>query len=375
MQTNQNSEQEKIEKPERRITLDFSIKSCEERMAIVEKVLKNTKKISEAYLDLLCDYIIESIPKEERKNKKILTNNRKITVDKRETSFEGLAFRLKAGEDGIYDMMCDNKNIFLSPKNKVTAKDLKEIPELNSLNQSIEEVKRIEQAATGKRKYGLKKQIIEMYRDLYVIKDEIKKPISATKSIYNFGVIEYNEDVKVNPDGTIEYNDKQINFFNPKHISKILCMYSDLKELAWGNFEKDIFYMMEDLDVIVEKTLNPKYPLFYDILIYKIDGLTNSEIQTKIFKKHQQKLTPEYISNVWRNKIPKLIADKAVEEYVNWYYTYVEYGNWKKCNRCGQIKLRINRYFSKNITAKDGFYSICKECRNKKTQELKIKNQ
>ena len=34
----------------------------------------------------------------------------------------------------------------------------------------------------------------------------------------------------------------------------------------------------------------------------------------------------------------------------------------------------VRLYFSKNNTSKDGFYSICKECRNKKNKEDKAKN-
>ena len=76
----------------------------------------------------------------------------------------------------------------------------------------------------------------------------------------------------------------------------------------------------------------------------------------------------EYISSLWRNKIPKLIASAAEDEYLNWYYTEIEKGQWKKCSRCGQIKLAHNKYFSKNKTSKDGLYSICKACRNAKTK-------
>mgnify|MGYP003405023299 FL=1 len=74
----------------------------------------------------------------------------------------------------------------------------------------------------------------------------------------------------------------------------------------------------------------------------------------------------EYISSLWRNKIPNLIASAAEDEYLDWYYLNVEKGKYKRCSRCGQIKLAHNKYFSKNNTSKDGFYSICKCCRNKK---------
>ena len=94
--------------------------------------------------------------------------------------------------------------------------------------------------------------------------------------------------------------------------------------------------------------------------------MQNIDIQAELFKKHNVKHSVEYISSLWRNKIPKLLAEKAKEDYILWYYTYKEKGHWKRCSRCGQIKLAHNRFFSKNKTSKDNFYSICKECRNKK---------
>ena len=76
----------------------------------------------------------------------------------------------------------------------------------------------------------------------------------------------------------------------------------------------------------------------------------------------------EYLSSLWRNKIPKLLAEQAKEDYLIWHFTYVEKGKWKKCSRCGEVKLANNKFFSKNNTSKDGFYSICKKCRNKKKE-------
>ena len=66
-----------------------------------------------------------------------------------------------------------------------------------------------------------------------------------------------------------------------------------------------------------------------------------------------------------------MIADEAEKQCLIWYYTEKEKGKWKRCSRCGQIKLAHNKFFSKNNTSKDGYYSICKECRNKKTKEKK----
>ena len=91
------------------------------------------------------------------------------------------------------------------------------------------------------------------------------------------------------------------------------------------------------------------------------------EALNEIINKH----SVEYISSLWRKKIPKLIAEKEQKDYLIWYYLEVQKGKWKRCSRCGQIKLAHNKFFSKNNTSKDGWYSICKECRNKKNKEKK----
>ena len=124
--------------------------------------------------------------------------------------------------------------------------------------------------------------------------------------------------------------------------------------------------MMMDLDNLVDRALKDKFPLYYDIVVYKIDGKQNVDIQTQIQKDYGVYHSVEYISSLWRNKIPKLIALQAEKDYLNWYYTFQEKGKWKRCSKCGQIKLANNLYFSKNNTSKDGFYSQCKNCRNNK---------
>lgn len=111
--------------------------------------------------------------------------------------------------------------------------------------------------------------------------------------------------------------------------------------------------MMLDLDNLIERTLKDNYPLYYKLLIYKIDGKQNIEIQELLEVEFGIKHSVEYISSLWRKKIPKLISEQAKKDYLIWHYTNVEYGQWKKCSRCNEIKLANNKFFSLNKTSKD----------------------
>ena len=73
---------------------------------------------------------------------------------------------------------------------------------------------------------------------------------------------------------------------------------------------------MEDLDNLIEKTLKDEYPLYYKLLIYKIDGLSNADIQELLQDEFEITYSVEYISSLWRNKIPKMLAEKAKEDYL-----------------------------------------------------------
>ena len=347
--------------------LDYSLESPAERNELVKKIIDETppEQLTSRYVEILTDYIIFAMDKEERKQRKILTDNRMVTVNKRETSFEGLVGKLENGEDGIYNMIANDKNIIFTPKISITQQDLAEMPELRELRKSIEQVEKMEKAATGKRKYLLKKQLIEMRQDQYVIKGSYHQPICCINAIKSFNKLDLDETITIDEKGGV-HSTTLISLFEPKHVSALLCNYARLKENTWGHFISDSYYLMEDLDTLIENTLRERFPLYYDLVIYKIDGKQNVEIQSALEKKHGIKHSIEYISSLWRNKIPKLLAEQAQEDYLIWHFTTKEKGTWKKCSRCGQIKLAHNRFFSKNKTSRDGFYSICKCCRNKK---------
>ena len=120
------------------IKLDYTLQTPEERKELVEKILAETPEPSDRYLEILADYLVLAMEKQERKEKKILTENRIATVNKRETSFEGLVSQFENGEDGVYNLISNNKNVIFQPKVKITQEDLDEIPELKQLREAIE---------------------------------------------------------------------------------------------------------------------------------------------------------------------------------------------------------------------------------------------
>ena len=77
---------------------------------MVDKILEENPEPNQSYLEILADYLIVPVEKEERRERKLLTENRMATINKRETSFEGLVSQLENGEDGIYNLVHEDKS-------------------------------------------------------------------------------------------------------------------------------------------------------------------------------------------------------------------------------------------------------------------------
>ena len=348
------------------IKLDYTLTSPEERKQLVEKILEECPDPTPAYLETLADYLVLCMEKQEKKERKLLTENRMATVNKRETSVEGLISQLENGEDGIYNMITNNRNMIFQPKVMITKKDVDEIPGLAELREAIKMWEEKLKTASGRDAFIIKTAIIELRKDQYLLKDAYRKPIipkNITRS-KNFMPLEsdfsFDDEGYVVPEG--------VSLCDPKVVSAILCNYSLLKQEGWGEFEKDLWYLMQEFDEVADAALKD-YPLYDRICEYKVDGLQNIDIQEKIQEEFGIKHSVEYISSLWRNKIPKLIASEAEDRLLSWYFFTEMKGKYKKCSRCGEIKLAHNKYFSKNKTSKDGFYSICKCCRNSKAKK------
>ena len=345
------------------IKLDYTLESPEERKQLVEKILEENPNPTPQYLETLADYLVLCMEKQEKKERKLLTENRMATVNKRETSFEGLVAQLENGEDGIYNMITNNKNMIFQPKVMITKKDVEEVPGLKQLREAIKYWEERLKTASGRDAFIIKKAIIDLRKDQYILKDSWYKPIVPKNITRSKNFIPLDDDFSFDDEGYVV--PEGVSLCDPKVVSAILCNYSLLKQESWGEFERDLWFVMHDFDEVADAALKD-YPLYERIVEYKVDGLQNIDIQEKIQMEFGIKHSVEYISSLWRNKIPKLIASEAEDRILDWYFLNEMKGKYKKCSRCGEIKLAHNKYFSKNKTSKDGFYSICKCCRNSK---------
>jgi hypothetical protein len=179
--------------------MDYSLETPEERNQKVKEIIEKTppEKLTAKYLEKLADYIVFAMDKQERKNKKILTENRLVTVGKRETSFEGLAGKLENGEDGLYNLIANDKNIIFAPKVSITEEDIATIPGLKELREAIENIEEQAKKATGLKAYSLKQQAIKMRQDQYVIKNAYRKPIYCVNALKSFGKLDLSEEIKL----------------------------------------------------------------------------------------------------------------------------------------------------------------------------------
>lgn len=351
--------------------LDYTLKTAEDRISFVEQIIAETPHISNQYLSYLSDYILfisdkDQTKKERKQDKPIVTRNREMTVSKRQTSYEAIASTLENGEDGIYGLIRQDKNQLLDAKDKITQEDIDSVPGLREHLEIIDKLtEQFNNTTVKAQRYSLKKQIIESWQQVYILKASFKgAPVKGRTSsqVKTMAHMNIDENIWLDENDNPQ-SDSKLTLINPAHVSFLLCYYSQLKQECEDDLNSDMHYLLMDLEDLASAALEEKYPEMYDLLIWKIDGCTNEEILELMKRKYDKSHNVTYYSTLWRKKIPLLIAEAAKKQFLVWYFTNIEYGSWKKCSKCGEVKLAHNMFFAKN-SSKDGWYSQCKDCKN-----------
>ena len=354
--------------------LDYSLKTSAERTECVKKVIASTpkEKLTQKYLNYLGDYILFIREKGQTKGHNLITKNREAIIHKREKSYEDMINSLEGGEDALHALINNDKNQLLDRKEKITEEEAFNDPILQEKMKTIQSLKKaFEETKDSSKRFKLKQQIIETWQEIYIIKSSYKQTTAGRlpPQIKQMAYIDLEEKVSVNKDGTLDIQ-STLTLLEPKHISFLLNYYSQLKQEIDEDLNSDLRWLLIDLESLIDRTLlNPndndvRNEIFYDLIIWKIDGLKNREIVELMRSEHNVVHSEQYYSTVWRKNIPNLLAKQARKEWVIWHYTQEEYGLWKKCSKCDEWKVANPLFFDRSPVSKDGYYPQCKECRS-----------
>lgn len=146
------------------ISLDYSLKTCEERAKYVEQIIDSTpkEKLTNKYLNYLGDYILFIREKGTTKGHQLITKNRETIIRKRERSYEDIVNSLEGGEDALHTLINNDKNQLLDRKDKITEEQALNDPLLQEKMQTIRLLKKnFENTNDSSKRFKLKQQIIE----------------------------------------------------------------------------------------------------------------------------------------------------------------------------------------------------------------------
>lgn len=182
-----------------------------------------------------------------------------------------------------------------------------------------------------KQKYFIREFFKYYNSNLKIIKTQIKKTIWFKSPLPDEGIIDWS----------------MINYGNPEHISALLRispsnnLSTDMGAIIYDltNLINECKFTEEDLKIIDLYRIDDKL----QSKIADVMGVTQSAISQKI----------QSLSN--------RISKKYNEIWEDWIYTEWVKGKYKKCSKCGEVKLI--KFFGKWNRSSDGLRPECKNCR------------
>ncbi|AWH83445.1 hypothetical protein [Clostridioides difficile] len=300
-------------------------------------------------LEIMGSYIL-SVDDKPKETKIRIYNSKELF--NRACQEEALLNKIAPANGGNINSNTSNKDGFLEdnsfaffqlPKNykkikdiKVKPKDIKKYPIIKTYSDTYEwykaKYKELGHKQLSKEELKLKRMVRKnlnaLKNDMTDVKNSIERPIIWKAPLADTGSPEWD----------------YLDMFDKSHVKELL-------KIQKGNdLQDDLTCIVMDLNNIISKiefTTVQK-----DILnLYRKD-------KSLEFISNLMNITPQAINNQI-NKIVNKIIDAYEKNYEeNYYYISVCKGKYKKCSRCGKIKL-LSR-FDKN--GKKGYRSNCKNC-------------
>ena len=295
-------------------------------------------------LEMIANYILAVDEKDEGINYKIYTSEELFNRACREYNVINSVAKANGGLDMNYgENIIEAFPIFQLPKNfkkvkdlKVEKKDLEKYPPMKDYTDFYEYLK--EESKRLWNTKGLSKEDMVRRSKIKKILPEIKKDIIEVKKQLQMPII-WKAPLKDN--GGADYD--ELDMFD-KNVVKVLLQVHKQVDL-----QDDLSCILVDLDNLIN---NIKFTeRQYEVLELWRNGLTIENISKELHVK-------ENTVSITLDRAIDSIIKQYEKEYEEWYYLNIRKGTYKKCSKCGEVKL-ISQ-FSKNGNRLRG---NCKDCK------------
>ena len=253
-----------------------------------------------------------------------------------------------------------------------------------------------------------RRQLIDLRREQYTLKDEYKSPIlthNVEEDFYEDRPLEVNSllpcgaflegspfwdlEIRLDLDSAAlkdltsllwSQDSPQKNSFNFTDSTQLYNLVSFFPELeeeverSTAPSEPSDLIRSNASDLLKTFNFYRSYaelsPIHSTLLDLKIARIPNAEIAAKLNSEFNTNYNVNYISTIYTKKVLPEIADAARrhrEILENLFFPE----NFKRCTRCGRLYLRSSDYFMKKGNSSDGFSPRCKQCWKEIRQEKK----
>lgn len=329
-------------------------------------------------IEKISNYILFSLPKEQRREYKIYRDEQLFQKMIKEQSVEG-----ETGADTdliLHFLMKNNQNFKVEKKQKIEKCDIEEIPELKEYKIMLDSISfKLRRIALLEKLYGKTKGFSDLkvltLEDKVLLEEYKIKVEDLTKNFYKEQqrqkALLKKQSALIKEDMLYIKDCKKGTIYFKQPLADSIEIDYDM--LDWNNAEQvdallrippkgedlqnDMVCIQADLKQLIKKCDLSERDL--EILhMYRV-GMTLETIGKKL--NITKKAVDKYI-----DKIINKIINTYNEEYEDWYYLEVEKGVYKTCSKCGEVKLATKRNFATDKQGKFGLKSVCKECNSKK---------
>ena len=295
-------------------------------------------------LEMIANYILAVDEKDKGINYKIYTSEELFNRACREYNVINSVAKANGGLDMNYgENISEAFPIFQLPKNfkkvkdlKVEKKDLEKYPPMKDYTDFYEYLK--EESKRLWNTKGLSKEDMVRRSKIKKILPEIKKDIIEVKKQLQMPII-WKAPLKDN--GSADYD--ELDMFDKNVVKELLQVHKQV------DLQDDLSCILVDLDNLINNVEFTKRQ--YEVLELWRNGLTIENISKELHVK-------ENTVSITLNRAIDSIIKQYEKEYEEWYYLNIRKGTYKKCSKCGEVKL-ISQ-FSKNGNRLRG---NCKDCK------------